>query len=180
MKSDREFIAGIYDKAAALQDELPTAGNDDVKVSFFEKFNWSGRPYVAGLAFAAVFLLVIAGTAVGAFKGFIAGDAADNEQPQVYARSNDNIGLMMLSEPDIEFQISVTVKDIVFEENTVRIKCIAVNNSEGRFEAGEEFVVSMTRIEYENAYPDGITEGKAYTFDVYDTEEGFRVVPFIN
>lgn len=180
MKSDREFIAGIYEKAAVLQAELPTAGIDDVKISFFEKFNVLRRPYAAGLALVAVCFLVIVAGMNGVFSGFNVSDKTEaTQQPQVFVRSNDNVGLMMLNEMDIQFEVSVTVKDIVSEEDTVKIECIAKDNADGRFVIGEEFVVTMTAIEYENTYPEGMAEGKVYTFTVYDTEDGFRVIPFI-
>lgn len=183
MKSDREFIAGIYEKAAVLQTELPTAGIDDVKISFFEKFNVLRRPHIVGLAFAAVCFLVIVAGMNGAFSGIGVSDkteVTEYQQPQVFVRSNENAGLMMFSEMDIQFEVSVTVKDIVSGEDTVKIECIAKDDADGRFVIGEEFVVTMTMIEYENTYPEGMSEGKVYTFTVYDTEDGFRVIPFIN
>ena len=181
MKSDREFIAGIYEKAAVLQAEQPIAGTDDAKISFFEKFNVLRRPYAVGLAFVAVCFIVIVAGVNGVFSRPGIDDISNvtQQQPQVFVRSNENAGLMTLSEMDIQFEVSVTVKDIVSGEDTVKIECIAKDNADGRFVIGEEFVVTMTAIEYENTYPEGMAEGKVYTFTVYDTEDGFRVIPFI-
>ncbi|MBQ9766043.1 MAG: hypothetical protein IJW18_07585 [Lachnospiraceae bacterium] len=192
MKSDREFIAGIYEKAARQTEMMNSfvaagasastdgltkeRGLTKIVSNITDALRKNGnRGFVLAGAAVAMVLLVTLTTVLHTNVDFgIDNKVIDNKA--IDATGSSETGIMSLRELAYEFEVVVNVKDIISEEDIVKIDCVLLRSSNEEDAIGTRVILTLESDEYNTMYPDGVLMDGEYTFTVCASVEGYSIV----
>lgn len=186
MKSDREFIDGIYAKAAAIR-AAEKPGESALQAGSSEK---DGQPS-AGLRRGAVAFAVLAACLALLVRFYpmpFIGEEAETPQPRTQAEdpkvSAQPFGLPAEDEGagtpsprtfSTQFRIVAVVLEVKEEEGATVVLYEVKEGVEGIVEDGEEIRITIPQEELELYYPDGVKTGSVQALSVYEKENGLAL-----